>query len=318
MNHGTSYNISVIIDNLNIINSGGVYYRFTESLFSLYAANSSVSNTYNGFESHFSESLKSKDCNVKGVESLSVIEIEDCRFHNNLRGLLFTTDEDYFQSSNHHVAIIVKSCSISDNSYGLFIDGGLLTSSTHISVIDIELVGNGRNEIIRCLSILLDNITVTNSLSTGLVIIASAVTVENRLVFKNNTGEVGGGMAVNDSSIVALSPSANLEFIDNHATYIGGGIYIDENSKFQFKQNSSSIPLTLKDNTAGVAGNDIYGFIASFSYFNLTNPNISSSHPVMAFFCDPDNNGTIPIDTDIYETQNHDEFEQQIFPGQLL
>uniref|UniRef100_A0A1X7U2T8 Uncharacterized protein n=1 Tax=Amphimedon queenslandica TaxID=400682 RepID=A0A1X7U2T8_AMPQE len=125
-------------------------------------------------------------------------------------------------------------------------------------------------------------------------------------------------MAIKGSSIVALSPSANLEFIDNHATYKGGGIYIDENSKFQFKQNSSSIPLTLKGNTAGVAGNDIYGYIASFNNFNLTNSDISSSHPVMAFFCDPDNNGTIPNDTDIYETQNHYECQQQIFPGQLL
>ena len=325
MNHGTSYNISVIIDNFNInssrgvISSRGFYYSFSQSLFSLFTANSSVSNTLGGFESHLYENQKSKYyCNIKDIESLSIIKMEGCRSHNNWIGLHFTTDIDYFHFNNHHVAIIVKSCSICDNSFrGLFINEGVLTSSIYISVIDTELIGNQGNEI-RSIS-LLNNVTIRNSLSTGLVIIASVVTVENRLVFKNNTGVVGGGMAITDSSVVALSPTANLEFIDNHATYKGGGIYMDESSEFQFKQNSYSIPLTLKDNTAGVAGNDIYGFITSFSYyFDLANPNVSSSHPVMAFFCDPDSNGTISNSTDIYETQNHDEHEQQIFPGQLL
>uniref|UniRef100_A0A1X7STF5 Right handed beta helix domain-containing protein n=1 Tax=Amphimedon queenslandica TaxID=400682 RepID=A0A1X7STF5_AMPQE len=116
-------------------------------------------------------------------------------------------------------------------------DGGLSTSA-HISVIDTELVGNRRNEIIGCHFVLLNNITVTNSLSTGLVIKSSVVTVENRLAFKNNTGVVGGGMAINSSSTVALSPSANLEFIDNHATYKGGGIYIDEKTESTFARVS--------------------------------------------------------------------------------
>uniref|UniRef100_A0A1X7SWN1 Right handed beta helix domain-containing protein n=1 Tax=Amphimedon queenslandica TaxID=400682 RepID=A0A1X7SWN1_AMPQE len=91
-------------------------------------------------------------------------------------------------------------------------------------------------------------------------------TVENRLVFKNNTGVGGGGMAINGSSIVALSPSANLEFIDNHATYKGGGIYIDEKTESTFTR-VSPIPLTLKDNTAGVAGNDM-GKLISINFFN--------------------------------------------------
>uniref|UniRef100_A0A1X7UWU5 Right handed beta helix domain-containing protein n=1 Tax=Amphimedon queenslandica TaxID=400682 RepID=A0A1X7UWU5_AMPQE len=159
-----------------------------------------------------------------------------------------------------------------------------------------ELIGNWRNEII--------------SLSTGLEIKSSIVTVENRLVFKNNTGVVGGGMAINGSSVVALSPSANLEFIDNHATYKGGGMHIDGNSDFQFIQGSNSIPLTLKNNTAGVAGNDIYGFIFSFNYFNMTNSKVNvSSNPVRFFFCDPDSNGT---------SQNHEQYEQQVFSGQPL
>ena len=322
MDYGTSYNVSVILDNINIMRSSyyqSVFHNFSESLFSLYFTNSSVSNLWGGFYSNFLKySQQLKNCNIKGVESRSTIVIENSQFYNNSRfGLLFAIHRDFFQVSNHHIAIIFKSCSMHDNEQGLYIDGELSTSA-HISVIDSELVGSRKNEIAECLSILLNNVTVTNSLSTGLVIIDSVVTVENRLVFKNNTGVVGGGMAINGSSVVALSPSANLEFIDNHATYVGGGIYINENSKLQFKQGSSSIPLTLKDNTAGVAGNDIYGFITSFNYFNLTNTKQSVSSNFRFFFCNPDSNGTMPNDTNINETQSHDEHEQQIFPGQLL
>ena len=313
LDHGTSYNLSVIFDNVNIISAYGVYHSFSESLFSLYITNSSLSNSNIGFCSDFFTTQQSTKCNIKGVQSQSSIVTEDSQFHNNFIGLAFI---NYYQFSNHHIIITVKSCSIRDNDdYGLLINGHLSTS-THISVIDTELIGNKGNEITECLSIILNNITVTNSLSTGLVIIASVVIVENRLVFKNNTGIVGGGIAMNGSSVVVLSSSVYLEFIDNHASYKGGGMYIDEVAEFQFKQISSSIPLTLKDNTAGVAGNDIYGFIFSFTQvrnFNLTNPEISlTNNPVRFNFCDPDSNGTT------LSTQNHDEYEQQIFPGQPL
>ena len=310
INHGTSYNLSVIIDNVNIISSSdfdGFYYKFTKSLFSLYITNSSVSNSKYGFDFDFdTHSQQSKYCNIKGVESQLTIIIEDCQFHNNLIGLHFSVLRDYFRLSNHHLAITVKSCSIRDSElYGLSINGGFSTSA-HISVIDTELVGNKGNEIRGYPSIILNNVTVTNSLSTGLVIIASVVTVENRLAFKNNTGVVGGGMAINGSSVVALSPSANLEFIDNHATYKGGGIYIDEKTKFVF---TSPVPLTLKDNTAGVAGNDIYGTVYFYNFLISTNPSTSSDATVLAF-CDPDSNETIPI--------RHDDEQQSVFPGQTL
>ena len=311
--HGTSYNLSVIFDNVNVINEQyGVYDSFSESLFSLFITNSSVSNSLGGFASFFvSYFQESTKCNIKGVQSQSTIVTEDSQFHNNIFGLGFV---NRYQFSNHHIIITVKSCSVHGNDhYGLFIDGHLSTS-IHISVIDTELIGNKRNEIMACHSIILNNITVTNSLSTGLVIIASIVTVENRLVFKNNTGVVGGGIAINVSSVMTLSSSAYLEFIGNHASYKGGGMYIDDKTcYFTDKFGSLSaihVPLTLKDNTAGVAGNDIYGRIDSFNdLFNSTNPS-TSSDPTAFAFCDPDSNETTPI--------WHDDEEQSVFPGQAL
>ena len=312
MYHGTSYNPSVIFDNVNIISElHGVVHLFTESLFSLYITNSSVSNSSAGFSSYFHTKGQSTKCNIKGVQSQSTIIFEDSQFHNNYRGLAFVPN--YISNDrNHHIIITVKSCSMRENDYGLFINERLSTS-IHISVIDTELTGNTRNEIKGCLSIILNNIIVTNSPSTGLVIVSSVVTVENRLVFKNNTGVVGGGIAINGSSVMGLSKSAHLKFIGNHASHKGGGMYIDKNCRFTDKYGSVSaihVPLTLKDNTAGVAGNDIYGRIDYFKLlFNSTNPSTSSDPTVFAF-CDPNSNKTTPIWYD-YE-------QQSVFPGQAL
>ena len=308
--HGTSYNVSVIFDNVNIISTDGVYHAFSQSLFSLYITNSSVSNTLKGFTSSFDINEGSTKCNIKGVQSQSTIVIENSQFHNNYGGLTFMYP---YQFSSHHIIITtVKSCSVRDNDdYGLL---ECLSTSTYISVIDTELIGNRRNEISGCHSIILNNITVTNSLSTGLVIIASIVTVENRLVFKNNTGVVGGGIAINDSSVVALSTSANLEFIDNHASYKGGGMFIDDKTCYFTNKNGFvsdiHVPLTLKDNTAGFAGNDIYGGIDGFNnLFKSTNPS-TSSDPTAFAFCDPDSNETTPL--------WHNDEQKSVFPGQAL
>ena len=310
MYHGTSYNLSVTFDNVNAINEHyGVSDSFSESLFSLFITNLSVSNSLGGFASSFDITQESTKCNIKGVQSQSTIVIEDSQFHNNVFGLAFV---NRYQFSNHHIIITVKSCSVHGNRrYGLFIDGRLSTS-THISVIDTELIGNRRNEIMACHSILLNNVTVTNSLSTGLVIIGSVVTVENRLVFNNNTGVVGGGIAINVSSVMVLSTSAYLKFIDNHASYKGGGMYIDGKTCY-FTDGLLSIihvPLILQDNTAGVAGNDVYGRIHYFNeLFKSTNPS-TSSDPTIFAFCDPDSNETTPI--------WHDDEQQSVFPGQAL
>uniref|UniRef100_A0A1X7T312 Right handed beta helix domain-containing protein n=1 Tax=Amphimedon queenslandica TaxID=400682 RepID=A0A1X7T312_AMPQE len=87
-----------------------------------------------------------------------------------------------------------------------------------IKITDTELIGNGANMILSSNAISLSNVTVANSTSTGLTLERSLVTIENNLIFKNNTGVVGGGLAINDSSQLILMSSANLEFIDNHAS----------------------------------------------------------------------------------------------------
>ena len=117
--HGTSYNVSIIFDNVNMISPYRVQHVFSQSLFSLYITNSSVSNPLGGFSSTFDIIQGSTKCNIKGVQSQSTIVTEDSQFHNNYQGLAFI---DLYKFSNHHIIIItVKSCSMHDNDdYGLY------------------------------------------------------------------------------------------------------------------------------------------------------------------------------------------------------
>uniref|UniRef100_A0A1X7SHG5 Right handed beta helix domain-containing protein n=1 Tax=Amphimedon queenslandica TaxID=400682 RepID=A0A1X7SHG5_AMPQE len=156
----------------------------------------------------------------------------------------------------------------------------------------------------------LSNVTVANSTSTGLTLQRSLVIIKNSLVFKNNTGVVGGGLAINDSSQLRVSSSANLEFINNHASYKGGGIYVEESSKSGIVLLvTPKTPLTLINNTAGLVGGDMYGV---YSYqFNLTNPHISSTgNPVSLCFCNPH---AINITKSCFYVS-----KQYIYPGQAL
>uniref|UniRef100_A0A1X7TIZ0 Right handed beta helix domain-containing protein n=1 Tax=Amphimedon queenslandica TaxID=400682 RepID=A0A1X7TIZ0_AMPQE len=207
-----------------------------------------------------------------------------------------------------------QSCLIYDNiNEGLCINGTFLRS-TQIDIIDTELIGNGGNKILNSLSnsISLSNVTVANSTSTGLALARSLVTIKNNLIFRNNTGVVGGGLAINDSSVLTLTSSANLEFIDNYASYKGGGIYIEESSDSDIILIIPNMPLTLINNTAGLVGGDMYGYHRSFLHeyrFKLTNQHISSTNNAMSVrFCDPINS----------KRHTFLESNQHIFPGQAL
>ena len=310
--HGTSYNLSVTFADVNVTNTldnVGITVSVYHSYFYLYITNSSVSNSSStGFYLDIATNVPSKNSPVEGVRSRSTVVIEGCKFYNNSKGLHII---GRYSGLTHHHHIIIRSCSIYNNAIeGLQIDGSLSTS-TRIIVMNTKLIGNVRNEITKCLSILLSNVTVTKSLSTGLVLQDSVVSVENKLALMNNTGVVGGGIALNDSSVIILLPSAYLKFIDNHASYKGGGLYFDPKTECQFKQkygSMQSVPLTLKNNTAGIAGNDIYGHV--LYKFKLTNHKISSSSDAATIkFCHHNSNESTPY---------YDANEQHVFPGQVL
>uniref|UniRef100_A0A1X7UY23 Uncharacterized protein n=1 Tax=Amphimedon queenslandica TaxID=400682 RepID=A0A1X7UY23_AMPQE len=297
--HGASYNLSAIFHNYYIILHSHSLFILGDSLFSFNIKNASFrSLLLEGIYPlyiEFSENLKSVECEFPGIQLVSTFLIEDSQFRDNWYGIMILKD----------------SCLISNNTRtGLYIDEKFLTS-VQINITDTELIGNKGNVILNSFSISLSNVTVANSTSTGLTLRLSIVTTENNLIFKNNTGVVGGGLAINGSSQLIVSSSANLEFIDNHASYKGGGIYVQETSKSGITLEAPNIPLTLINNSAGIFGDDIYGYTTHHgsNRFNLTNRNISSTGDIRKIqFCNFTN----------LKNASDNSSNKQIYPGQAL
>ena len=308
IHHGASYNLSAIFHNYyNILHSNSDFI-LGDSLFSFDIKNASFrSGLYAIYPLNieFRENPKSVECKFPGIQLVSTFVIEDSQFCDNWYGIRILKDAYLPRTLSNHFIIFMKSCLIANNtSTGLYIDEKFLTS-VQINITDTELIGNEANVITNSNSISLSNVTVANSTSTGLKLRLSLVTIENKLTFKNNTGVVGGGLAINDSSQLILTSSANLEFIDNHASYKGGGIYLEETSKSGITLEAPNIPLTLINSTAGIFGDDIYGYTTNHgnNQFNLMNPHIKSTGYVREiYFCFANKNpGYI-----------------QIYPGQAL
>uniref|UniRef100_A0A1X7TQW6 Right handed beta helix domain-containing protein n=1 Tax=Amphimedon queenslandica TaxID=400682 RepID=A0A1X7TQW6_AMPQE len=306
--HGTTYNVSTIFDNVDFQYT---YFCMVlqDSLFSV----SIIKSSFHDANSEamiivFEENLKSDNCKFCDASLTSTIIIEDSRFYYNFKGLRICRGMNLHEAMDYH--FIIKSCLIHDNTYeGLFIDGRFMRL-TQFNIIDTELIGNGGNTIVYSTTVTMCNVTVANSHSTGLALIKSSVTIKNNFIFTNNTGTVGGGLAINDSSKLILTSSANLKIINNHASYKGGGIYVDESTNSDVKLEAPNIPLTLMNNSAGLVGGDIYGYFKSLNknQFNLTNQHIiSTGNAKEICFCDP---------TNILESCS--DFENNQYPGQTL
>ena len=308
--HGASYNLSAIFHNYYNILYSHSGFVLGHSLFSFNIKNSSFRSRLHAgcpFNIEFRENPKSVECKFPGIQLVSTFVIEDSQFCNNSQGIEILKYAYFPRTLSNHFIIFMKSCLIANNVYtGLSIDEKFMTS-LQINITDTKLIGNGGNEILHSNSISLSNVTVANSTSTGLSLTASSVTINNDLIFKNNTGVVGGGLAINGSSRLIVSSSANLEFIGNHASYKGGGFYVEESSGSDITLDASNIPLTLINNSAGIFGDDIYGYTTNngSNQFNLTNPSISSTGVVQKIqFCN--------------YTKLKNASDKQIYPGQAL
>ena len=108
----------------------------------------------------------------------------------------------------------------------------------------------------------------------------SKFTFIGNILIQNNTGINGAGLTLCESSYIMLTKSAIISLFNNHALQLGGGIYIEKEcfrSKpfcfFQFDNNSctvnsKTVHLVMINNTAGYAGNHIYGGALDNCYIN--------------------------------------------------
>ena len=186
-----------------------------------------------------------------------------------------------------------------------------------LSIVDTVMMGNIYNSISNSNNTFISNVTITDSLSTGLTVINSNITINNTLILRNNTGENGGGISISQNSSLLLLPQALLEFISNHGSCLGGGMYYETtcplyyaNNSFQPVDDKYTPSVTFWNNTA-ISGADVYGNL-SLSIERCPQAVSMLSSLFQPCFCSSDNTNST-IDNCTKEIP-----EQHSFPGQNI
>ena len=259
---GTSYVLNVTLDNITNL-------RFTvivlnpNSLYSTYI-NHAPHNSYVHIK--FQEFIGSASCQYPNISiPANSIVITNCYF----------IDEFIISFPSHVLSdqtILISSCSIYK---GLQFVNDYYQAETKASIliVDTQLI-NGNNYISNIDDIIFSNVSISNSLNTGLVLVNSKLTINGSLTVSNNIGVNGGGMALYGNSQLEIHPNSNLTFIENHVSNKGGGIY-SENTQSRtyyttvcniiYIPDTSNVSFYFINNTAAV-GNDIYGI--EFTYLD--------------------------------------------------
>ena len=192
-------------------------------------------------------------------------------------------------SMSNNQMISINSCSVHN---------GLFISSTYYQTLTILIVNTQlsfhKNVIYKIDNIIFSNVSISNCLNTGLVLVNSKLKINGSLTVSNNRGVNGGGMSLYGNSQLEIYPNSNLTFIGNHAANSGGGIF-RESWEYETICDIISIPNTTYvsfyfiNNTAA-AGDDIYGIEFTIHYcfidMSIFKTNIKYlAPPVYACFC---------------------------------
>ena len=216
-----------------------------------------------------------------------------------------------------------------------------LYATVSSSVVDIESYVNAT----------FSNCTFMDNQATAIRAFQTNVIFEGNNTFRNNSGISGAGLALFMNSYMYLKPHTNLLFVKNHALSVGGAIYTDLTLElpalvlpcfFQVltegqEEALSTISVKFINNTAGVAGNSLYGGyiqglykvdkdgcdlnrvdtggLAAFKqifHYNTSNSSAISSDPVGVCFCSLTSENTLKPNCQIREHQI------TVYPGELF
>ena len=121
--------------------------------------------------------------------------------------------------------------------------------------------------------VMIKNIAIYGNNYSGIVIVDSNLIVSGLVEIHNNSGSSGGGMLFCSNAVMFLTPNTTLNIYNNSAQHAGGGICVEDQclqSKpmcfFQVDyvasvnpEKSNNITVSLSDNHAEYAGDQIYG-----------------------------------------------------------
>ena len=118
-----------------------------------------------------------------------------------------------------------------------------------------------------------ENCTFTENKVSAMKAVGSNVTFSGGVIFSNNTAPLGAAMILQQKSVIKLALNSSLLFIGNHATSVGGAVYVDSNTFYGVdSENSETITLysvcsfqflgngpIFINNSAGNGGDVVYG-----------------------------------------------------------
>ena len=257
--HGTSYVLNITLDNTILMKLD----RFYADTIHLYS-NSYYSININNISCHGYTQVEFHDYNYN----------TSCQYPNTsipIDSLVITNSYffhglgiSFYSSVSNNQMISLNSCSVHKGIYIVNIYYQKTLTMVSILIVNTQL-SFGTNFIEEIDNIIFSNVSISNCINTGLVLLNSKLTINGSLTVSNNRGINGGGMSLYGNSHLEIYPNSNLTFIGNHAANKGGGMY-RESRKIETVCNIISIPNTTNvsfyfiNNTAA-AGDDIYGTV---------------------------------------------------------
>lgn len=184
----------------------------------------------------------------------------------------------------HHISVV--DCTVSNNVGGngigfysqiISVQPSVSSNNINIEIINSSFVNNTSTALrtnrvsvmllVRMSYIMISNVTIAHNTGTGLLSDGSNIYFEGVNTFQNNSAYNGGGLALYGQSFVYFKPNTSFRLIDNVAGNVGGGIYVaktfDSTVKtqcfFQFTDVYNTASVDFRNNSAGLAGNDLYG-----------------------------------------------------------
>ena len=260
IHQGTQYILNVTLESNILLEVNSQYsHKMSLNPNSLYSVNINNVSCYGRIQVWFSnhvQSIYNTSCQYPDIS----IPTDSMLITNSF----FDEFAIYFSSSvSNNQTVSMNFCSVHN---GLTIQSDSYQALTMVSVLIVNTqLSFGVNYIHKIDNIIFFNVSISNSLQTGLVLVNSKLTINGSLTVSNNRGVNGGGMSLYGNSQLEIHPNSNLRFIGNNAANKGGGIY-RESMAFENVCDIISIPNTTNvsfyfiNNTAA-AGDDVYGTV---------------------------------------------------------
>ena len=248
---------------------------------------------YNRFQNNIYSHLMSIEAELGLVYLSDLVAV-----NNSGRSGLITVQNKQLRVQGN-VSIEMKNLSLENNSGHIYVQDQPIAQNIETSVIFLSNINN----------LLLVNTTFKNNWGTSLLIEPGKgqgtmlnFCVLGFLVFQNNSGLLGGGLALNSVNINS-SCKSDILFVTNSGVY-GGALYLENTHLYSSGLLPCSTAINFSDNSARTAGNSVY--FASTPIWNLTNDCLKN--------LSIDDVGTVAMNLSVHYSGE----SLKVFPGQNI